>query len=98
MVAVLGQCVFEGLRMVDKKSAKEAVLFADNPVAAAIPADENDGGRGGAARGRFYELHGDFPFRDGNTRAPGHRLLRMFGDDGPNLMLRAPNIAAAGFE
>jgi hypothetical protein len=60
MVTVLRQCVFEGLRMVDEKSAKEAVLFAGNPVAVAIPADENDGGRAGAARGRFYELHVDF--------------------------------------
>ena len=60
MVTVLRQCVFEGLRMVDEKSAKEPVLFAGNPVAAAIPADENDGRRGGAARGRFYELHVDF--------------------------------------
>jgi hypothetical protein len=59
-MAVLEQCVFDGLRAVDEQAAVEAVLFLGDPVAAAVLADKDDG-RCRAARGRFDEFHVGLP-------------------------------------
>src|ERR1700759_2621725 len=42
MTAVLEQRVFYGLGAVDEKAAIETVLFLGAPVAATVPADEDD--------------------------------------------------------
>ncbi|WP_349253227.1 hypothetical protein [Bradyrhizobium sp. CB3481] len=55
MKAILDQRVFERLSAVNKYAAKNAILFAGNPVAATIPA-EKDGRRCGATR-RRSNLH-----------------------------------------
>jgi hypothetical protein len=44
MMAVLEQCVFDGLRAVDEQAALESVLFLGDPVAAVVLADKDDGG------------------------------------------------------
>jgi hypothetical protein len=43
MVAILEERKFEGLGAVDEQSAKQAVLFAGNPIAPTIPADKDNG-------------------------------------------------------
>src|SRR5450432_3729137 len=63
VMAVLEQRVFEGLRAVDEQAAIEAILFLRDPVAAAVLADEDDGGLR-AARWRFDELHVGIPSVD----------------------------------
>jgi hypothetical protein len=63
VTAVLEQRVFDSLRAVDEQAAVEAVLLLDDPVAAAILADKDDGGRR-AARWRFDEFHFDIPLGD----------------------------------
>ena len=60
MMAVLEQRVFDGLGAVDEQAAIETALFLGHPVAAAVPADEDDC-RWRAARGRFDELHVSHP-------------------------------------
>ena len=57
MTAVLEQRVFDGLGASDEQAAVEAVLLLGDPFALAIAADEDEGQCGGAARGRFGELH-----------------------------------------
>ena len=59
MVMVLEQRVFDSLRAVDEQAAIEPALFLDDPVAATVLADEDDGGRR-TARWRFDEFHFDF--------------------------------------
>jgi hypothetical protein len=63
VMAVLEQRVFEGLGTIEEQSSIETVLLPDNPVAAAILADKDDGGRR-AARWRFDEFHFDIPLQD----------------------------------
>jgi hypothetical protein len=48
------------LRTVDEQAAIKAVLFLDDPVAAAVAADKDDGGCR-ATRWRFDELHVGIP-------------------------------------
>ena len=43
VMAVLEQRVFDGLGAVDEQAAIEAVLFLGDPLAAAVPADKDDG-------------------------------------------------------
>jgi hypothetical protein len=59
-MAVLEQRVFDGLRAVDEQAAIKTVLFLGDPVATAVPANENDR-RCSAARWRFDELHVGVP-------------------------------------
>jgi hypothetical protein len=59
-MAILEESVFDGLRAVDEQAAIETVLFLGDPVAAAVPANKDDG-RCRAARWRFDELHDDIP-------------------------------------
>jgi hypothetical protein len=56
MMAILEQRVFDGLRSVNEQAAVKTVLFLGDPVAAAVLADEDDGGCR-TTRWRFYELH-----------------------------------------
>jgi hypothetical protein len=82
VMAVLEQRVFDGLRTADEQAAKQAVLFLGDPVAAVIPADEDDGCCR-AARWRFDELHVGIPFTNWssaiNVVARGYEIER---DDG----------------
>ncbi len=59
-MAVFEQRIADGLLAVDEQAAIEAVLFLDDPVAAAVAADKDDGGCR-AARWRFDELHVGIP-------------------------------------
>src|ERR1700684_4047688 len=59
MMTVLEQRIAPGLRAVDEQTAIETVLFLDNPIATAVPADQNNRGRA-AVRGRLDELHAGF--------------------------------------
>jgi hypothetical protein len=63
MMAIFEQRIADGLRAVDEQAAKEAILFLDDPVAAAIAADKDNGGCR-AARWRFDELHVGIPSGD----------------------------------
>src|SRR5882757_5461189 len=73
MVAVLEQGVFDGLRMADEQAAIKTVLFLGDPLAAPVPADEDDS-RGRATRWRFNELHVGIP-SCGEQRDLGAALL-----------------------
>jgi len=63
VLAILAKRVLDGLRAIDEQPAIETVLFLGDPVAAAVPGDEDDF-RCGAARWRFDELHVSFPSGD----------------------------------
>ena len=63
MMSVLEQRVFQRLGAVDEQAAIEAVLLLGDPLAAPVPADKDDGGRG-AARWRFDEFHVGIPSQD----------------------------------
>src|SRR6476659_9641630 len=70
VMAVLEQCVFDGLGAVDEQAAIKAVLFLGDPVAAFVPADKDDS-RCRATRWRFDELHVGIPSRgEGALPAP----------------------------
>ena len=75
MVAVFEQRIADGLRAVDEKAAKEAVLFLDDPVAPAIATDKDDGGCR-AARWRFDELHVRCPSMGEQRVLPKPRTFR----------------------
>jgi hypothetical protein len=63
------------LRTVDEQAAIKTVLFLGDPLAAPVPADEDDG-RGRATRWRFDELHVGIP-SDGEPRDPrSHDRIR----------------------
>ena len=79
VVAVLKQRVFDGLCAVDEEAAKQAVLFARDPVAAAVSADKDHGGCGGATRGRFDELHVVCPFLESASRRVTHAIKYLCG-------------------
>jgi hypothetical protein len=105
MMAVLEQRVFDGLRAVDEQAAIESVLFLGDPVAAAIPANKDDG-RLRVARWRFDELHVGISFCGRAARSQSHRLsvavllaARMFGWFRlGDRVTHAPNIFPAGYE
>jgi hypothetical protein len=42
MVSILDQCEFDGLGAVDEETAIESILLLGDPLASAIPADEDD--------------------------------------------------------
>jgi hypothetical protein len=63
MMTIFEQRIADGLRAVDEQAAIEAVLFLDDPVAAAVAADKDNGGCR-AARWRFDELHVGIPSGD----------------------------------
>src|ERR1700722_5722854 len=63
MMAIFEQRIADGLRGVDEQAAKEAILFLDDPVAAAIAADKDNGGCR-AARWRCDEVHMGIPSGD----------------------------------
>src|SRR5229473_2799253 len=60
MVAVLEQCIFDGLRTVDEQAAIETILLLRDPLAALVLADEDDVEQG-TARWRFDKLHVSVP-------------------------------------
>jgi hypothetical protein len=60
MMAVLEQGVFHGLRAAHEQTAEQAGLFLGDPLAAAVAADKDDGGRR-TIRWRFDELHVGIP-------------------------------------
>jgi hypothetical protein len=60
MLSVFEQRIFDGLGTADEQAAIEAVLLQRDPLAATVPANEDDGGRR-AARGRFDEFHFRIP-------------------------------------
>src|SRR5215510_16437490 len=64
VMAVLEEGVFDGLSVADEQPAEQAVLFLGDPLAAAVAADEDNGGRTNT-RWRFDELHGGIPFNGG---------------------------------
>jgi hypothetical protein len=57
VMAVFGECVFDGLGAIDEEPAIAAVLFLGNPLPAVILADEDEGESSRAARGRFDKFH-----------------------------------------
>jgi hypothetical protein len=63
MMSILEQRVFDGLRAVDEQAAVETALFLGDPVAAAVLADEDDGGCR-TTRWRFDQLHVGTPSGD----------------------------------
>ena len=107
MMTVLEQRIFDGLRTADEQAAIKTVLFLGDPLAAPVPADEDDG-RGRATRWRFDELHVGIP-SSGEPRDPrSHDRIRRdvvvcadFADgcrwpgDG---LTHAVNIFPAGYE
>src|ERR1700754_499730 len=64
MAAVREQRVFDGLGAVNEQAAEQAGLFLGDPLAAAVAADKDDGGRR-PTRWRFAELHVGIPFHGG---------------------------------
>src|SRR5260370_28688641 len=69
------QGILDGLRGVDEQPAIKAVLFLGDPVAAAVPADKDDG-RCRATRWRFDELHVGVPSGDERPGLPTPRTFR----------------------
>jgi hypothetical protein len=57
VMAVLGECVFDGLGAIDEEPAIAAVLFLGDPLPAVVLADEDERESSRAARGRFDKLH-----------------------------------------
>src|SRR6202521_5778621 len=72
MTAIFKERVFESLRAVDEQAAIAAVLLLGDPVAAAVPVNE-DGSRYRAARWRFAELHVSIPSDDEQGLLPKGR-------------------------
>ena len=104
MMAVLEQGVADGLRAVDEQAAVEAALFLGDSMAAAVLANEDDGGCR-TARGRFDELHVGIPsdavqrhFRMPRTGPSPCVLLAMFGWLASRRFTHAANIIGAGYE
>ncbi|WP_167523767.1 hypothetical protein [Bradyrhizobium sacchari] len=77
MMAIRAQCVFERMGTVHEDAAKNAILFADNPVAATISANK-DARRCGAARRRFDKLHDQHPSISLNGMFLSRRLLNPY--------------------
>src|SRR4029450_7783504 len=73
MMSVLEQSVFQRRGAVAEQAAIEAVLLLGDPLAAPVPADKDDGGRG-AARWRFDGFHVGIPSQDERV------ALNIFGD------------------
>jgi hypothetical protein len=57
MLTAFKKGVFDGLGPADEQAAIKPVLFLGDPVAPAVLADEYEGKRSRAARGRFSEFH-----------------------------------------
>jgi hypothetical protein len=64
VITVLEQGVLHCCRVADEQTAKEAVLFAGNPVTPSVSADKDDSGCGRATQGMFDELHVDKSFQE----------------------------------
>jgi hypothetical protein len=94
VMAVLEQRIFDGLRAIDEQAAIEAMLLLGDPVAAAVSADEDDGGSG-TARWRFDELHVGIPFDDGWRVFPAPQTWLGLPEYG---LIRAANIFPTGYE
>src|SRR5262245_63022948 len=105
MMAVLEQRVFDGLGAADEQAAEQAVLFLGDPLAAAVAADEDDGGRT-TARWRFDELHVGIPFQWRSSSVPRGRGPRVeaflpcddWGVPAEGCMTHAANIRRAEYE
>jgi hypothetical protein len=104
MVAVLEECVFEGLSAINEQSAIEAVLFLGDPVATTVPANKRNS-RCRVARGRFGEFHVGIPcwWRASLFPILGFPLPLAVGrkgwDQQPGTgFTRASNICGSGYE